>query len=352
MLAGNGLEGFRVAAQFLLAVRQMHQRHHSEHHALVTGGEIVQHLAGFLALLLEIIRDNGGEIVVAVLPPLPVGHIGFHAQQAVLHLTHRLVRGDGDHVDGQHERPVQFRQFVDHGVLDVGGKLLEEQDPPKLIAHDEVVLLKFHAVRADGVLVGGPLPHAVFQVKVELCFLTYPVEVVEDPQALDGVQFLAVGVQFIEPAGDIIGNAVKKSSGLIYIFLVGGDGDVPLLHHAVGRVGDLVREHGVVLSPVAVQEIPAGREEDGFLKVLAVEPLVVDGDLGGGAGVQRVEQFGVIQEHRRLVLFGGDGVVDVRKTDALGELAPKLKNPIRPDTANGDGVLYRSWYGKLFLILL
>jgi len=88
------------------------------------------------------------------------------------------------------------------------------------------------------------------------------------------------------------------------------------------------------------------------IKVLAVEPLVVDGDLGGGAGVQRVEQFGVIQEHRRLVLFGGDGVVDIRKADALGELAPKLKDPIRPDTADGDGVLYGSWYGKLFLILL
>ena len=28
---------------------------------------------------------------------------------------------------------------------------------------------------------------------MELRFLTYPVEVVEDPQTLDGVQFLAVG---------------------------------------------------------------------------------------------------------------------------------------------------------------
>ena len=106
---------------------------------------------------------------------------------------------------------------------------------------------------------------------------------------------------------------------------MGRDGDVPLLHHAVGRVGDLVREHGVVLGPVAVQEIPSGWEKDGILKVLAVEPLVVDGSLRGGAGVQRIEQFGVIKEHRRLVLFGGDGVVDIRKADALGELAPKLK---------------------------
>ena len=187
---------------------------------------------------------------------------------------------------------------------------------------------------------------------MELRFLTYPVEVVEDPQTFDGVQFLAAGVQLAEPAGNIIGDTVKEGSGLIHILLVSGDGDVPLLHHAVGRVSDLVHEHGVVLGPVSVQKISAGRKEDGFLEVLTVEPLVVDGDLGGRASVQRIEQFGIIQEHRRLVLFGGDGVVDVRKTDALGELAPKLKNPIRPDTANGDGVLYRSWYGKLFFVLL
>ena len=59
VLAGDGLEGFRVTVQFLFAVRQMHQRHHGEHHPLVTGGEIVQHLAGFLALLFKVIRDNG-----------------------------------------------------------------------------------------------------------------------------------------------------------------------------------------------------------------------------------------------------------------------------------------------------
>ena len=56
----------------------MHQRHYGEHHALVTGGEIVQHLTGFLALLFEVIRDNGGKVIVAVLSALPVGHIGFH----------------------------------------------------------------------------------------------------------------------------------------------------------------------------------------------------------------------------------------------------------------------------------
>ena len=43
VLTGGGLEGVCVAVQFLLAVRQMHQRDHREHHPLVTGGEIIQH---------------------------------------------------------------------------------------------------------------------------------------------------------------------------------------------------------------------------------------------------------------------------------------------------------------------
>ncbi len=107
MLAGNGLEGFCVAVQFLLAVRQMHQRHYGEHHALVTGGEIVQHLTRFFPLLLEVIWHHGGEVVVAVLPPLPVGHIGFHVQQPGLHLTHRLVRrGQGITSMDSMRRPV------------------------------------------------------------------------------------------------------------------------------------------------------------------------------------------------------------------------------------------------------
>ena len=38
VLAGDGLEGLRVAVQLLLAVRQMHQRHHGEQHPLIAGG--------------------------------------------------------------------------------------------------------------------------------------------------------------------------------------------------------------------------------------------------------------------------------------------------------------------------
>ena len=174
----------------------------------------------------------------------------------------------------------------------------------------------------------------------------------EDAQPFCGIQFLAAGIQLGKAAGNVIGDTVKEGAGFFDILLVGGHGDIPLLHHAAHGVCDLVREHGIVLRPIAVQKVVPVWEEDGFLKILAVDPLVVDGNLGRGAGVQRIEQFRIVQKHRRLILFGGDGIVDVRKPDALGELAPKLKNPILPDAADGDGVLYGSWYSKFFFVLL
>ena len=103
VLTRRGVERFGVAVELLFAVSQMHERHQPEHHPLVAGGQVVQHLAGLLPLLLQVIGDNGGEVVVAVLPALPVGHIGLHPQQAVLQLPHGLVGGHGDDVDGQHQ---------------------------------------------------------------------------------------------------------------------------------------------------------------------------------------------------------------------------------------------------------
>ena len=109
MFPGNGLERLRVRVQFLFAVRQVNQRHHGEHHPLVTGGQIVQHFTRLFPLLFQVIRNNRREIVIVVLPPLPVGDIRFHAEQTRLHLPDRLVRGDGNHVNGQHHSTIQGR---------------------------------------------------------------------------------------------------------------------------------------------------------------------------------------------------------------------------------------------------
>ena len=80
VLAGNGLESIGIAVQLLLGIRQVHQGHHGEHHPLVTGRQIVQHLPRLLPLLLHVVGNHGGEVVVAVLSALPVGDVGLHAQ--------------------------------------------------------------------------------------------------------------------------------------------------------------------------------------------------------------------------------------------------------------------------------
>ena len=289
MLACDGLEGLCVAVQLLLAVGQMHQSHHSEHHPLIPCGQVIQHFPRLFPLLLQVVGHHRGEVVVAVLPPLPVGDVGLHPQQAVLHLTHGLIGGDRDHVDGQHHGAVQAGKLIDHGVLDVAGILLEEHGPAIFIAHDEVILPKLHAVRADDVLEGAPCFHVLPQVDMEPGLLTHSVKVVEHTQPLHRVQLLTVGIQVIEPGGHIIHDPVEEGPGLLGRFLMGGDGDISLLHHAVGGVGDLVKQHGVVLRTASVQMIPLGRDQDLPLKVAAVEPLVVDGDFGGRAGVQGIE---------------------------------------------------------------
>ena len=78
VLARRGVERFGIAVELLFAVSQMHQRQQPEHHPLVAGCQIVQHLLGFLALEFHIVRNCRGKIVVGVLAALPVGDIRFY----------------------------------------------------------------------------------------------------------------------------------------------------------------------------------------------------------------------------------------------------------------------------------
>ena len=143
----------------------MHERDHGEQHPLVAGREIVQHLAGFLTLLLQIVRNDSGEVLVAVLPPLPVGDVGFHTEELVLHLAHRFVGRHGDPVNGEHHAPVKVGQFQNHAVFDVAGIVLEEQHTTILTSHLEVVTMKLQAIWADRVLEIMPALHGGLQVK-------------------------------------------------------------------------------------------------------------------------------------------------------------------------------------------
>ena len=124
VLARRGVERFGVAVKLLLIVCQMHQRHQPEHHPLVAGGQIVEHLLGFLALQLHIVGNRRGKIVVGVLAALPVCHIRFHAQQRTLQLASGFVCRHRQDVDGQHQVTVKVAEFRHKAVLDVAGVVL------------------------------------------------------------------------------------------------------------------------------------------------------------------------------------------------------------------------------------
>jgi len=100
VLTRRGVERFGVAVELLFAVGQMHQCHQPEHHALVAGRQIVEHLLGFLALQFHIVRNGRGKIIVGVLAALPVGNVRFHAQQRALQLAGGFVCRHRQDVNG------------------------------------------------------------------------------------------------------------------------------------------------------------------------------------------------------------------------------------------------------------
>ena len=105
--------------------------------------------------------------------------------------------------------------------------------------------------------------------------------------------------------------------------------------------------HIVVLLAEMIQPILAHGKQQRRFELRLVKPPVIDGDLGAGVGVQCVEQFGIVQEHGCLVFLAGDLVVDVGKRERLGKLSSHLENSVRPDAADGDGILHRTGNAEL-----
>ena len=211
-----------------------------------------------------------------------------------------------------------------------------------------MVLLEFHAVGAEPILEAVPLFHVFLQVEGKGGGLSTLEEIPEDLQAGGCVQFPAYGGKLGKVGDEVGAHTGKIGAGLVDGFLRHRDGDVPVLHHAVVGAGYLGEQHFVVLFPVMVQPVLFHGQQQGFLEFCFVNAAVVDGDLGGSAGVQRVQQFRIIYKHRRLIFFAGDAVIDVGKEKGFGKPAPYLKNPIRPDALDGDSVLYGLWNFEFF----
>ena len=81
------------------------------------------------------------------------------------------------------------------------------------------------------------------------------IKVVEDAKAFGGVQLFALGAKSRKVGSQVCPHPGEIGAGLLHIFLDHGEGQIFLLHNAVGSRG-LVQEHLVVLLPVLVPEIP------------------------------------------------------------------------------------------------
>ena len=106
-------------------------------------------------------------------------------------------------------------------------------------------------------------------------------------------------------------HAGKVTAGLIRIALYHAHGQVAFPHNAVAGAGDLRGQHFIKFAAVFIQPVIPVGQQDTALKFCFVDAAVINCDFGRCPGVQRVQQFRVIEEHRRLILFAGDGIVDV-----------------------------------------
>ena len=323
----------------------------TKHHPLVAGGQIIQHLLGFLALKFHVVRYNGRPVVVGVLLPLPVGHVGFHTQQRVLQLAGCLIGGDGQNIDGQHQFPIQVAELRHKAVLQIAGEVLEIKHPAHAVIDLEMVSGELHTAGTKPVFEMLASPGFLMDIELGCRRVRRAEEVAEDPQALIEGKFLRHRGQCRQLGGQIGADAGKVGAGFLDIALDYADGKITFPDDAVVALGDLGAQHLVEFLPVVVQAVILERQQNGPLEFFLVDPPVVQSDLGRSTGVQCIEQVAVVQEHCRLIFFAGNGIVDVGERPGLGELVAHLEDPVRPNAADGNAVLHVARNAELDALL-
>ena len=212
----------------------------------------------------------------------------------------------------------------------------------------EVVRGKFHAVGAEPIL--EMLPALGVFVNVELCRSLFPglEKVAEDVQTFVQCQFVCHRGKLRQVCYKVGPHAGKVAACLVCIALHHADGQVAFPHNTVAGAGDLCGQHLVEFVAVLVQAVILVRQQDAALELGFVDAAVVDRDFCRCAGVKGIQQFRVVKEHGCFVLFAGNGVVNVGERPCFGILVADLENPIRKDTADGNGILYTARNTELF----
>ena len=207
---------------------------------------------------------------------------------------------------------------------------------------------KLHAVRAEPVL--EMLPALGMFVDIELCCSLFPCfeKVAENVQALGQRQLLRHREKLGKVCHQIRADAGKIAAGFICIAFYHAHGQVAFPHDAVAGAGDLCGQHPVEFVSVFVQAVIPVGQQDAALELGLVDAAVINRDFGRCAGVESVEQFRVVKEHGRFVLFAGDSIVDVGERPCFGILVADLENAICKNAADGNGILYTARNTELF----
>lgn len=337
---GGGQQSLGLPVQLLLGVGGQKHREHTEEHLLVLPHEIVQEGGGLRPLQLHVVGHVGGEVVVAVLPALPVGDVGLHAQELLLHLPHGLVGGNGLNIHGEGHVGPGSHQIRYQLVGDDGSVVFEIEDAGPAVPDPQAVAGLLHTVGADRVSGVVALPGHVAGREVIGLGVLRAVEARQQLQLFRRIQRLALGAELRKGVAQPEGLLVEELHGVPVALPADRDGDIALQGRAQ-PVAALARHQVVALLAVLVLAVsPKGHENPLVVEVLP-HGSADQGDLRHGVGVQPVQQGREAVVQARPGVQARGQIVDIREAEGLGiEIRADLEHSVLPDTADGDQVLY------------
>ena len=310
LLTGQREDLVSIHVELFFGIGSQHHGQNAQHHALVTGRQIIQKLLAFPSLQLHIVGNDRRKVVVCVLTALPLGDIGLYAQQTVLDFPHCFIHRNRHDVQRKHHVAIQIGQFRNERVLDIVGIVLEVQYPAELTAQDKIVAVLLDEVRADIVSEIMAFAHHILCIKMEIRLLPLAIEVMEHTQLLRGIQLHTFRTQGRIMRFQVCSDTAKIASGFFDALFANGNRDVFFLHNSISS-GSRCRNDAVILHAVAVPPVIPQRHQHVLLKACLVQATVINRDLCNQASLQTVQHLGIIQDHDLLILFTGHLIVNI-----------------------------------------
>ena len=173
----------------------------------------------------------------------------------------------------------------------------------------------------------------------------------DNSQAFIGFKFITLATESAEVCYKVSANTGEVVSCFFNGFLIDRDRNVLVLHDSVSS-GCVLKHNVVLFLSVHIEEVAGIVHLIVTLKVKTVKPAVIDSDFGCCTAIKRVKQFGILKEHRFLVLTACNGIVNVGELKGLCELISTDKeNAVIVNCLDRNYILNTLRYNKLFFIL-